>query len=597
MADQHAPNANPGVATSQASAENSAASNGASRDPSADAAHPTLATVDVGQGKTVSGAAVQVRQSADTQSASSGVKNRASPAAEKSTAPAATAGEKPKAPGAPVEPGEEEQRGRDWLTVVPSWLVSLVVHMLVLFALAMIVEPVKVTKAIVDLVATDAIKGEGLEDVVSELPEGALDADQASGVPDAIAMSPEADGTDITTLNELPAAPGGPGEMTSIGLEGAQVLDLGKALGGGGGLGGTAGGKGLEGRGDAARKALAMERGGSEGSENAVGLALAWLSHHQNPDGSWSFAHRKGPCQGRCGNEGRLERGDIAATAVALLPFLGAGQTHQQGNYRKNVQAGLYYLVSRMKVGPDGGDLSYDQGVMYGHGLASIALCEAYGMTKDAGLAEPAQQAINFIVYAQDPSGGGWRYTPHQPGDTSVLGWQLMALKSAHMAYLNVPPKTIKGAANFLNSVQQESGAMYGYTSPGRGPATSAIGLLCRMYLGWNHDEPALERGVQLLSKQGPSESNMYFNYYATQVLHHYEGELWTKWNAKMRDYLVNSQARAGHERGSWFFGHDHSSEQGGRLYTTAMCAMTLEVYYRHLPIYRKDSTTSEFDE
>ncbi len=200
-----------------------------------------------------------------------------------------------------------------------------------------------------------------------------------------------------------------------------------------------------------------MERGGSDASENAVGMALNWIAIHQSPDGSWSFNHRKGPCQGRCGNSGKMENGDIAATAIALLPFLGAGQTHLQGNYKKNVQAGLYYLVSRMKVGPDGGDLSYDQGVMYGHGLASIALCEAYGMTKDTGLAEPAQHAVNFIVYAQDPVGGGWRYTPHQPGDTSVLGWQLMALKSAHMAYLNVPPKTIKGAVNFLNSVQGES--------------------------------------------------------------------------------------------------------------------------------------------
>ena len=144
-----------------------------------------------------------------------------------------------------------------------------------------------------------------------------------------------------------------------------------------------------------------------------------------------------------------------------------------------------------MKVGPDGGDLSYDQGVMYGHGLASIALCEAYGMTKDTGLAEPAQQAVNFIVYAQDPTGGGWRYTPHQPGDTSVLGWQLMALKSAHMAYLIVPPKTIKGADHFLDTMQTESGAAYGYVRPER-PSTTAIGLLCRMYLGWKHDAPPL---------------------------------------------------------------------------------------------------------
>jgi hypothetical protein len=234
---------------------------------------------------------------------------------------------------------------------------------------------------------------------------------------------------------------------------------------------------------------------------------------------------------------------------------------------------------------------------MYGHGLASIALCEAYGMTKDTGLAEPAQLAVNFIVYAQDEVGGGWRYTPKQAGDTSVLGWQLMALKSAHMAYLNVPPKTIKGAVNFLNSVQGESGATYGYVNPGKGPATTAIGLLCRMYLGWKHDEPALGRGIEMLSAHGPSPNNMYFNYYATQVMHHYEGEEWTKWNAKMRDFLVNSQSRQGHERGSWYLGGDHSSEAGGRLYTTAMCAMTLEVYYRHLPIYRKDSTMEDFDE
>lgn len=500
-----------------------------------------------------------------------------------------------------ADPGLDDRVGRlDWMTVVPSWLVSLIFHMSLLFLLAMVVEPGKIVKHVADLVATDAEVGQNLDQIVTaDLPPGATELGQTEGLADAISFSPDADGTDISTLNDLPAAPGGPADVSEIGLAGAQVLDLGKALGagGGGGAGGMLGGQGLEGRGDGARKALAMERGGSEASENAVGMALNWIAIHQNPDGSWSFNHRKGPCQGRCGNAGKLEHGDIAATALALLPFLGAGQTHLQGNYKKNVQAGLYYLVSRMKVGPDGGDLSYDQGVMYGHGLASIALCEAYGMTKDTGLAEPAQQAVNFIIYAQDPVGGGWRYTPKQPGDTSVLGWQLMALKSAHMAYLNVPPKTIKGAVNFLNSVQGESGATYGYVNPGKGPATTAIGLLCRMYLGWKHDEPALGRGVEMLSAHGPSPNNMYFNYYATQVMHHYEGEEWVKWNNKMRDFLVNSQSRQGHERGSWYLGGDHSSEQGGRLYTTAMCAMTLEVYYRHLPIYRKDSTTADFDE
>jgi hypothetical protein len=291
-----------------------------------------------------------------------------------------------------------------------------------------------------------------------------------------------------------------------------------------------------------------------------------------------------------------MDRAEIAATALGLLPFLGAGQTHMQGKYKKNVQAGLYFLVNKMKVGPNGGDLGYEQGNMYGHGLASIALCEAYALSKDKSLAVPAQQALNFIVYAQDPLGGGWRYQPRMPGDTSVVGWQLMALKSGHMAYLDVPPQTIKGVTNFLNTVQTESGARYGYTDgAAHSEATTAIGLLCRMYLGWKHDEAALGRGVQILSQRGPSETNMYFNYYATQVLHHYEGEEWTVWNKKMRDFLINSQKKSGHETGSWYL-QDSSGKQGGRLYTTAMCAMTLEVYYRHLPIYQKQSTDADFD-
>ncbi len=198
---------------------------------------------------------------------------------------------------------------------------------------------------------------------------------------------------------------------------------------------------------------------------------------------------------------------------MALLPFLGAGQTHRQGKYRQQVQAGLYYLVNRMRVGPEGGSLFEPGGSMYSHGLASIVLCEAYAMTRDKGLYGPAQQALNFICYAQDPVGGGWRYQPRQAGDTSVVGWQLMALKSGHMAYLRVPPITIQRASRFLDSVQANDGANYGYTDPGTGPGTTAIGLLCRMYLGWPKDHPALERGSRWLAERGPSKTDMYYNY------------------------------------------------------------------------------------
>ena len=164
------------------------------------------------------------------------------------------------------------------------------------------------------------------------------------------------------------------------------------------------------------------------------------------------------------------------------------------------------------------------------------------------------------------------------------------------MAYLHVPPIVVKKSSDFLDAVQSESGAHYGYTSPGKGDATTAIGLLCRMYLGWKQDNGALQRGAQFVSNKGPSKSNMYYNYYATQVMRHIEGDMWKKWNGVMRDQLVNSQSQTGHEKGSWIMADRHVAK-GGRLYCTSMATMILEVYYRHLPIYRKQSTEEDFPE
>jgi hypothetical protein len=315
------------------------------------------------------------------------------------------------------------------------------------------------------------------------------------------------------------------------------------------------------------------------------------------PDGGWNFNHAMHPqCRGQCRNPGNIPEARNGATGMALLPFLGAGQTHQKGKYKDLVKKGLYFLISRMKVSPQGGSLHESGGSMYSHGICAIVLCEAYAMTHDKHLYAPAQQALNFIAYAQDPVGGGWRYSPRQPGDTSVVGWQIMAMKSGHMGYLRVPPITVQKASQFLDSVQAHNGAHYGYTDPGAGrEGTTAVGLLCRMYLGWKKDNPALQKGVKWMSDRGPSANNMYYNYYATQIMHHMEGDVWKKWNSVMRDQLIKSQAKKGHEAGSWFMPAGHVTDRGGRLYCTSMATMVLEVYYRHLPIYRKQSTEEDF--
>jgi hypothetical protein len=349
-------------------------------------------------------------------------------------------------------------------------------------------------------------------------------------------------------------------------------------------------GGGLEGRSDEVRAAMVGKRGGTPASETAVANGLAWLAAHQRPNGSWNFDHRGDACNGQCDNAGTAGT-TTGATALALLPFLGAGQTHLQGEHREVIKQGLYYLQGRIRHTPHGGDAM--EGTMYGQGLTAIALCEAYSLSKDKNLRPFAQEAIDFICYAQHPE-GGWRYFPGQPGDTTVFGWQFMALKSAYLAKLEVPSPVIERAQRYLDSVQSGGGVNYGYLRPAQDPTPTAVGLLSRMYLGWPHDKPELAKGVAYLAKLGPSKEDLYFDYYATQVLHHYDGPAWEKWNVELREYLIKTQATQGHARGSWYFPDKHGLA-GGRLYNTALGVMILEVYYRHMPLYGEKTVKEGF--
>jgi hypothetical protein len=470
---------------------------------------------------------------------------------------------------------------------IPSWAVSMVVHAVVLLVLALITLPPPILDEGRELVVAPE-EDETLEELVEELDDEPLEEINFEVSDELFESEVEEEVLDVSPFDELESAAVSV-ELSDIGLEVAPRSDLLNQVG-------AFSGNALDGRGSGKGR-LVASAGGNDASERAVALGLKWIAEHQMPDGGWSFNHTLAPkCRGQCRNPGNIPEARNGATGMALLPFLGAGQTHKTGKYKDLVKQGLYFLVNNIKVSPQGGSLHEKGGSMYSHGIASIVLCEAYAMTHDKGLYAPAQQALNFIAYAQDPVGGGWRYRPRQAGDTSVVGWQIMAMKSGHMAYLRVPPVTVQKAFRFLDSVQANNGAHYGYTDPAAGrEATTAVGLLCRMYLGWKKENPALERGVKWISSKGPSKSNMYYNYYATQVMRHWEGDRWKKWNDVMRDQLIKSQAQKGHETGSWFMGAGHVTERGGRLYCTSMATMVLEVYYRHLPIYRKQSTEEDF--
>ncbi len=339
------------------------------------------------------------------------------------------------------------------------------------------------------------------------------------------------------------------------------------------------------------RRDAVRKLGGSDASEAAVERGLAWLASHQFEDGHWGIHELH--CQDhKCEGHGSF-RSDSAATGLALLAFLGAGYTHESGKYQDVVERGLEWLTSHQK---QNGDLFVDESEFvwfYSHGMASIALCEAYGMTKDARLKQPAQNSLNFIVDSQHPEFGGWRYEPRFESDTSVSGWQLMALKSGEMAGLHVPKTAYQRVGYWLDRVEADG-------SPGRfkyhpskpvSLAMTAEGLLMRQYLGSKRTDSDLMAGAGYLKQRLPrdEERDAYYWYYATQVMFHMQGDHWSEWNGRLRDLLVSSQEKAGPVRGSWGPKKPTTAKwgsAGGRHYVTCLNLLMLEVYYRHLPLY-----------
>jgi hypothetical protein len=343
--------------------------------------------------------------------------------------------------------------------------------------------------------------------------------------------------------------------------------------------------------------ALFLENGGSPQSELAVVLGLAWLAKQQKPDGGWEY------------DQGSKEE-RIAATGMALLPFLVAGETHKprrgaagRGNYKKVVADGLAFLQKACPLsGPNAGRLNTN---MYAQAIGTLALCEAYRATKDPILKLYAQAAIYFVQRSQGPN-GSWGYAAGGNGDTSIFGWQVEALQAARLSRdLVVDDRVIRKAVAFLDLASAgEHKSMYGYgDSAGAAPGTAltAVGLWSRACLsGWGPDNPGMADGVAGLMQNPPVGTgpvrNMYYYYHATPVVRLFGGDAWTTWNegrrqadgtrkGGMRDWLIGTQVRkAGPDEGSWAREAGWFGSSCGRLGTTAMCLLTLEVYHRPMP-------------
>jgi hypothetical protein len=345
---------------------------------------------------------------------------------------------------------------------------------------------------------------------------------------------------------------------------------------------------------------------------------LRWLARHQDSDGSWSPDAYHSNCgkvkpekyTGKCDGDGYGEfRSGL--TGLCLLAFLGAGYTHLSKDtydgisFGDVVKKGLQYLMSKQDgegyIGRDGSGR-----FMYNHSVATLALAEAYGLTASPLFKDNAQKGINALLNAQNPY-KAWRYTI-KPGDndTSVTGWAVMALKSADISGLSIGNQGYQGAQAWLDEVTETSYYRTGYDSLAsagkkvivRGKneqyshheSMTAVGMMCRIFIDKNRNDPKLKGGAELLVQDLPTWQNeaidFYYWYYASLALFQYDGpngRYWKSWNEQMKDSLVKNQKTQsdGCQNGSW----DSIGRwcfEGGRVYATAINVLTLEVYYRY---------------
>ena len=342
---------------------------------------------------------------------------------------------------------------------------------------------------------------------------------------------------------------------------------------------------------------IAVKNGGDGRTEAAVRAALKWLVSHQEPDGRWDSSRFGGGSKTFVEQQDRQGAGieaDAAVTGLAILAFLAHGQTHLEGEYRKNVQRGLEFLLRTQK---SNGNLAGDArlfAAMYCHGMAMLAISEAYAITGDRRIRPFVERAVKYTVDSQDTTTGGWRYRPGDPGDMSQFGWQVMALKSAEMGGIKIPTRTRAGMLRFINSVSAGNyGGLARYSSRERVNRTmTAESLMSRYLLGTATDPRLVDEATSYIGQDLPRSGtpNLYYWYYGTMAMFQSGGERWTSWNAAMKRQLVGLQQTTGDNAGSWAPATVWGG-CGGRVYSTAMATLCLEIYYRYLPILADNSS------
>jgi len=345
---------------------------------------------------------------------------------------------------------------------------------------------------------------------------------------------------------------------------------------------------------------------GGRGTHESLTKALRWLAEHQDADGKWDADGfmKHDPAGDECTGAGSAIH-DVGLTGLAVLAFLGDGHTlNREGPYRDNVLRAVWWLREQQdhETGLIGNPIGHHY--LYDHAISTLALCEAYYFGRSAALRGNCQRAVNLISRARNHY-GAWRYEmpPNGDQDTSVTGWMVFALKSAKDSGLTIDEDAFIGARNLFEEMTDPASGRVGYDSMGssssripglndhfptdRGEAMTATALLCRIFMGEDPDEPMLQKHADLLLRSLPEWDpeagicDMYYWYYGTYAMFQVGGRHWKAWNNALKSAVLDSQRRDGSAAGSWDPAGPWGAT-GGRVYSTATMALSLEVYFRY---------------
>jgi Ca-activated chloride channel family protein len=360
--------------------------------------------------------------------------------------------------------------------------------------------------------------------------------------------------------------PSGATGGTSIGVGAVGHFGTGGYSSGGGRGGGGLGQGGGAGSGGATKQ-----------TETAVMSAPSWLKSHQSPDGRWSSSGFDAQCKAdRCGGAGPVD-GDLRATGLALLTFLGAGETHQSGSCRETVKNGLKWLRDVQDSDGCFGPRTSPR-FLRDHAVAALAMSEAYGMTGSRVFKDPAQRGVAFALASRNSS-GAWRLVDGAL-DVETTAWMALVLKSAALSGLDVDESALADAAA---AVDKATDPATGRVAAGVGGPSSesnaAAALLVRILAGRSVADAALiAKGADLLVSAPIDPSGFHF---ASLAMFQIGGDRWKRWNERMKTALLAAQHmdRARDDFGSW---DPPSGPDLGRVEATAFACLDLEVYYRY---------------